>query len=61
MTEAEAEAAFEAMMRETSEMACQNGNELSYPRHRQGQVCVDVYGRCCGSTGANKLAVFFRA
>ena len=41
---------------ETSEMARQNGKELSYPRYRQGQVCVDVYGRCCGSTGAIKLA-----
>ena len=32
---------------ETSEMARQNGNELSYLRNRQGQVCVGVYGRCC--------------
>jgi hypothetical protein len=46
---------------ETSEMVRQNGKELSYPRHRQGQVCVDVYGRCCGSTGANKLASLGRS
>jgi hypothetical protein len=45
---------------ETSEMARQNGKELSYLRHRQGQVCVDVYGRCCGSIVANKLASLWR-
>ena len=41
---------------ETSEMARQNGKELSYPRNRQGQVCVGVYGRCCGSIVAKKIA-----
>jgi hypothetical protein len=46
---------------ETSEMARQNGKELSYPRHRQGQVCVDVYGRCCGSIVASKLASLWRS
>jgi hypothetical protein len=37
-------------------MARQNGKELSYPRNRQGQVFVGVYGRCCGSIVAKKLA-----
>jgi hypothetical protein len=46
---------------ETSEMARQNGKELSYPLHRQGQVCVDVYGRCCGSIVAKKLASLGRS
>ena len=46
---------------ETSEMARQNGKELSYPRHRQGQVCVGVYGRCCGSIVAKKLASLGRS
>jgi hypothetical protein len=32
-----------------------NGKELSYPLHRQGQVFVDVYGRCSGSIVAKKL------
>ena len=45
---------------ETSEMARQNGKELSYPWHRQGLVCVDVYGRFCGSIVANKLASLWR-
>jgi hypothetical protein len=46
---------------ETSEIARQDGKEFSYPRRRQGQVFVGVYGRCCGSTGANKLASFGRS
>ena len=46
---------------ETSEMARQNGEELSYPRHRQGQVCVDVFGRCFGSIVAKKLASLGRS
>jgi hypothetical protein len=46
---------------ETSEMVRQNGKELSYPRNRQVQVCVDVYGRCCGSIVAKKLASFGRS
>ena len=46
---------------ESSEMARQNGNELIYPRNRQGQVCVDVYGRCCGSIVAKKLASLGRS
>ena len=46
---------------ETSEMACQNGKELSYPRRRQGQVCVDVYGRCYGGIVAKKLASLGRS
>ena len=46
---------------ETSEMARQNGKELSYPLHRQGQVCIDVYGRCCGSIVAKKLASLGRS
>jgi hypothetical protein len=46
---------------ETSEMARQNGKELSYPRYRQGQVCVDVYGRCCGSIVVKKLASLGRS
>jgi hypothetical protein len=46
---------------ETSEMARQNGKELSYPRNRQGQVCVGVYGRCCGSIVAKKLASLGRS
>ena len=36
-------------------MARQNGKELSYPLNRQGQVCVGVYGRCCGSIVAKKV------
>ena len=46
---------------ETSEMARQNGKELSYLLHRQGQVCVDVYGRRCGSIVAKKLASLGRS
>jgi hypothetical protein len=46
---------------ETSEMARQNGKELSYQRRRQGQVCVNVYGRCFGSTEANELASLGRS
>jgi hypothetical protein len=46
---------------ETSEMARQNGKELRYSRLRQGQVFDDVYGRCCGSTGANKVASLGRS
>ena len=50
---------------ENSEMARQNGKELSYPRNRQGQVCVDVYGyiygRCCGSIVAKNLASLGRS
>jgi hypothetical protein len=46
---------------ETSEMARQNGKELSYLLHRQGQVCVGVYGRCCGSIVAKKLASLGRS
>ena len=46
---------------ETSEMASQNGKELSYPLYRQGQVCVGVYGRCCGSIVAKKLAYLGRS
>jgi hypothetical protein len=46
---------------ETSEMARQKGKKLSYPRDRQGQVCVGVYGRCCGSIVANKLASLGRS
>ena len=42
-------------------MARQNSKELSYQRHRQGQVRVDFYGRCCGSIGANKLASLGRS
>ena len=42
-------------------MARQNGKELSYPLHRQGQVCIDVYGRCCGSIVAKKLASLGRS
>ena len=36
-------------------MARQNGKEHSYPRNRQGQVCVGVYGRCCGSIVATEF------
>ena len=46
---------------ETSEMARQNDKELSYPLHRQGQVYVGVYGRCCGSIVAKKLASLGRS
>ena len=46
---------------ETSEMARQNGKELSYPRHRQDQVCVGVFGRCFGSIVAKKLASLGRS
>ena len=46
---------------ETSEMARQIGKELSYPWNRQDQVCVDVYGRCCGSIVAKKLASLGRS
>ena len=46
---------------ETSEMALQNGKELSYPLHRQGQESVDVYGRCCDSIVAKKLASLGRS
>jgi hypothetical protein len=46
---------------ETSEMARQNGKELSYPRNCQGQVCVDVFGRFFGSIVANKLASLGRS
>jgi hypothetical protein len=46
---------------ETSEMARQNGKELSYPRNRLGQLCVGVYGRCCGSIVAKKLASLGRS
>jgi hypothetical protein len=46
---------------ETSEMTRQNGKELRYPRHRQGQVCVGVYGCCCVSIVANKLAPLGRS
>jgi hypothetical protein len=46
---------------ETSEMARQNGKERSYPRNRQGQVCVDVYGRCCGRIVAKMLASLGRS
>jgi hypothetical protein len=42
-------------------MARQNGKELSYPLNRQGQVCVDVYCRCCGSIVAKKLASLGRS
>jgi hypothetical protein len=42
-------------------MGRQNGKELSYPRHRQGQVFVDVFGRCFGSIVANKLASLVRS
>jgi hypothetical protein len=45
---------------ESSEMARQNDKELSYPLHRQGQVCVDVI-RCCGSIVAKKLASLGRS
>ena len=45
----------------TSEMARQNGREPSYPRNRQGQVFVGVYGRCCGSIVAKKLASLGRS
>jgi hypothetical protein len=46
---------------ETLEMARQNGKELSYPRNRQGQVCVRFYGRCCSSIVAKKLASLGRS
>jgi hypothetical protein len=46
---------------ESSEMARQNGKELSYQRNRQGQVCVGVYGHCCGSIVAKKLASLGRS
>jgi hypothetical protein len=39
-------------------MARQNGKELSYPLHRQGQVCDGVYGR---SILAKKLASLGRS